>query len=125
MAGCATELNDADRWIILPSYNETSPYPGSNAVRGSHKKENARERVISSLEKDGYYWRAVDSIAKETGLQEAEIKAQLNDLIKEGIVVRAPRKDIHGRILYTTRKHYRKTRGFLTKLASALANQIV
>jgi transcription initiation factor IIE alpha subunit len=125
MAACATKLCDADRLAALPSYNETSQYPVSAGSRVLPRYENCRNAVISALEKKGYYWRAVDSIARETGLQQAEVRAELQDLIREGIVVRAPRKDARGRVLYTTRKHYRETRGFLTKLASALANQIL
>jgi len=125
VAACITKLCDADRSAILPSYNETSQYAGSIITLKESKEDDPRELVISALEKKGYYWRAIESIAGETGLLETEVRAQLSDLIKEGIVVRAPRKDAHGRILYTTRKHYRETRGFLTKLASALANQIV
>jgi predicted ArsR family transcriptional regulator len=125
MAACATKLCDADCLAVLPSYNETSQYPVSAGSRVFQRDENRRDAVISALEKKGYYWRAVNSIARETGLQQTEVKAELQDLIKEGIVVRAPRKDVRGRVLYTTRKHYRETRGFLTKLASALANQII
>jgi len=125
MAACATTLNDTESRTIIPLYNETAPYPDSIALSESRFEESHRERVISALEKKGFYWRAVDSIARETGLQEIQIKSIIKSLIKEGIVIRAPRTDAHGRILYTTRKHYRETRGFLTKLVSALANQIV
>jgi len=123
MAACTTEQNNPK--FILSSYNETSPYPCEAALKENDSEERIIDLVISALEKNGYYWRAIDSIAKDTGLNETDIKSALKGLMRDGIVVRAPRKDAHGRILYTTRKHYRETRGFLTKLASALANQIV
>ena len=123
MAACTTDQNSVN--FILSSYSETSPYPGRTALKGNDSEKRIQDVVISALEKKGYYWRAADSIAKETGLQETDIRTALKGLMREGIVVRAPRKDMYGRILYTTRKHYRETRGFLTKLASALANQIV
>ena len=87
--------------------------------------EDAKTQVTESLEKDGYYWRAIDSIVKETGIPEETVQSTVKQLIKDHQVVSAPRKDRDGRVLYTTRKHYRETRGFLTKLLSALSNQIV
>ena len=81
--------------------------------------------VIKSLEKEGYYWRAVDSIASELDISEDAVKAVLKDLINDHQLVVAPRKDAQSRTLFTTRKHYRETRGFLVRLISAITNRIV
>ena len=122
-------INSIDR--SLPIEQTNSPvselivnYEGLN-MNKDNDLSNIEIDIINALEKSGYYWRAIDSIAMETSVSEEKIRMVLKQLIKDHQIVVAPRRDCQGRVLYTTRKHYRETRGFMTKLLSALANQIV
>ena len=80
--------------------------------------------VITAMENEEYWWRSVESMAIETGLSEGRIRAIIVDLTVKNKIVTAPRRDKFGRVLFTTRDHYRKTRPFFVKLMTALTNQI-
>jgi len=111
-----------------PIEDSGSDYGGSpmcGVEETTTAKDKIKRGVVNSLEKKGYYWRAIDSIATELGISEDAVKSSLSDLMNTHQIVIAPRRDARGRILYTTRKHYRETRGFFTKLLCALTNQIV
>lgn len=82
------------------------------------------ELIIKAIENEAYWWRSVESLAKETEFSETLIKDIISCLIEENIIVIAPRCDKLGRTLFTTRNHYKKTRPFFVKLMSALTDRI-
>ena len=82
------------------------------------------ELIIKAIENEAYWWRSVESLAKETEFSETLIKDIISCLIEENIIVIAPRCDKLGRTLFTTRNHYKKTRPFFVKLMTALADRI-
>jgi hypothetical protein len=93
----------------LPTEQSSSPisemdinYGGSEISEIDETPEKIKSDVINALERSGYYWRAIESVATELCISEDITKAVLRDLIKSRQVVVAPRRDAQGRSLFTT-----------------------
>ena len=79
--------------------------------------EDAITRAIfKALEDPQWDWRTVDGLAEDTGLPSDHIRTALESSSDDVIRSRAP--DSEGRVLYTTRRHYTKRRGFFDHLRS-------
>ncbi len=70
--------------------------------------------VLEALSNPEYEWRTIDGVSRETGLDSAEVSSIVQDL--PTLVLRSRIPDNKGRDLYTTRKHYRKTHGPVSRM---------
>lgn len=81
--------------------------------------------VITALENPKYNWRTIDGIGEETGLSPSQIGGILSlDDFQHTIVHSRTTRDRQGRDLYSTRAHYRQTRGLLNRFLDANAGYI-
>jgi hypothetical protein len=80
------------------------------------------DKVVAALENNEYDWRTIDGITRETNLSFNDIFSVLTKLELEGKLVRARNPDEKGRDLFTTRDYYNKSRGFIDKIRSSLAD---
>lgn len=94
-------------------------------IMSGKSKEEIKTEVVKALENKNFDWRTIDGISRETHLPKEEVSEMINQLIKEGVVVRAPYLDKKGRRIYTTRKHYHETVGFIGRLISSMTNRII
>jgi hypothetical protein len=81
----------------------------------------AESRLINALQDERYDWRTVGGLARALGMDESTVNSLLNSM--PDTVVRTTTSD--GRILFTTRNHYKRTHGLGDKLLSALADKVV
>jgi DNA-binding MarR family transcriptional regulator len=81
--------------------------------------------VINALENQNYNWRSINGIVRETHLPKGEICDMITQLIKDGLVIRAPYRNKKGHRLYTIRKHYCQTIGPVRRLISTITNRIL
>ncbi|MGB0743040.1 MAG: hypothetical protein ACPGSB_00810 [Opitutales bacterium] len=85
--------------------------------------EEAKTKVLNALEKEGYRWRTLAGIAKETGLPVHQVKHIIfNDL--SGDVVRASVRSKGGKQLFTTKRHYLKNSTPKQKFRAAFSNRL-
>ncbi len=77
--------------------------------------------VRAALENPKYKWRTVNGVAKEAGLDEVTAKRVITELGEQ--VVRSSIPSKTGEELYTTRRHYRESEGFLARMAAILRNR--
>ncbi len=108
----------------VSSMRNFSSHPYVEVVSGKSEEE-IRSEVIKALENKNFDWRSIDGIVRETHLPKEEVSDMIKQLIKEGLVVRAPYLDKKSNRIYTTRKHYHETVGFVGRLISAMTNRII
>jgi len=89
---------------------------------GDRSQSPERQTIIAALEDPRFDWRTVDGIAEQTHLPESDIRRVLEE--SEDEVVRSSIPDKYGRVLYTTRKHYKETHGLGARFLSALADRV-
>lgn len=85
--------------------------------------EEVWSQVKKSLEKDGYKWRTITGISKETRLPHEQIWYCL--ALHENEVIKSSLPSKSGASLYTTRVHYRKNSSFWGRLESSILNRVV
>ncbi|MCE5322248.1 hypothetical protein LLG46_02910 [bacterium] len=78
--------------------------------------------VLTALENPRYLWRTTEGIAREIDATTKEVSEQLSEL--KDMLVQPSRLSIDGKMLYTTRAHFRRKAPFLTKLVGALTNRV-
>lgn len=83
---------------------------------------NLRDQIIRALEDNRYEWRTVEGVAEQIGIPAAQVQEILESLKQE--IVRSSIPDEAGRSLYTTRKHYRDTRGLGARFLDALSDKV-
>ncbi|MDR3665813.1 MAG: hypothetical protein P4L35_03110 [Ignavibacteriaceae bacterium] len=79
-------------------------------------------KVIVALENPKYDWRTLEGIVKELRLPLETVKAAIANL--DDIVIRTSAPNASGHVLYTTRQHYYKKRGFFTRSLTAASGSI-
>lgn len=82
------------------------------------------QRVVESLNEQGYDWRTVSGIARETSLDEGLINKTIFDLQRKGVVIESSKLDKNGREIFTTRDKYMGKRNFANHLFTALSDKI-
>jgi hypothetical protein len=86
-------------------------------------KEEQIAAVKSALESPSYNWRTIDGIAEETGLEPETIgDLLLRDL--SGVVIKSRVPDEKGRVLYTTREHYKEKQPTWNRILSAVSGVV-
>ena len=83
---------------------------------------NLRDQIIHALEDDRYEWRTVDGVSGQIGVPAQQVQEFLENLKQE--IVRSSIPDESGRSLYTTRRHYRATRGLGSRFLDALSDKV-
>lgn len=78
-------------------------------------------RVRAALENPKYKWRTINGVAKEAGIDEVTARRVITDLGEQ--VVRSSIPSKTGEELYTTRRHYRQSEGFLVRMVAILRNR--
>ena len=71
-------------------------------------------QCLAALENPKYKWRTVDGVSRETGIPTETVRQLLESVPDKVIRSRIP--DLEGRVLYTTRRHYRRTNSPLVRI---------
>ena len=83
------------------------------------------ERVLSALNSPQYEWRTVDGIAKEAGIEVAEVMSILRQLADQNLVVKSALPSKEGLDLYTSREKFHERASVAEKLLGSLMNRIL
>jgi hypothetical protein len=75
---------------------------------------NDKERVLAALANPNYSWRTSEGVSKETGLDTSRVLHIIEEM--PDLVIRSRIPDAHGRQLYATREHYKKTHSPVERL---------
>jgi hypothetical protein len=78
--------------------------------------------VLRALRNPKYKWRSIDGIARETRLSRDRIEDILAE--EKSIVLRSSLPDRKGRALFTTVDHYKAHSSIISKVWSALSDQL-
>jgi hypothetical protein len=82
------------------------------------------QQVVKALNSEKFIWRTVSGISKETLLPENIIEIELDKLKRKGVVVVSTRKDITGRILYTTPQRYKSSKNLFNRVLTVLSDKV-
>lgn len=82
-----------------------------------------KKKVIQALENGRYKWRTVDGIASEVKESKTLVVETINDLSRQGVVVRSSTPSTTGEALFTTRKHYQQKTSITGRLIAVLKNR--
>lgn len=93
-----------------------------NPSQTKFPKEPKINEVIIALENPIYDWRTVDGITKETNLSAERVLQIISSF--ENDIIRSPIPDDKGYSLYTTRDHYYKTHGLVSRFLTAVSGRI-
>jgi len=83
------------------------------------------DRVLRALNNPQYDWRTVDGIAKEAGLEVAEVMSILRQLAAQNLVVKSALPSKEGLELYTSRAKFHERASIADKLLGSLMNRIL
>ncbi len=78
--------------------------------------------VLEKLETSAYDWMTLQSIVRETGLPEKDVKNIVESLVLGNKVIKKP--DIDGSPLYAARSHYMRGANLLNRTLSVLADRV-
>ncbi len=83
-------------------------------------------RVLRALENPKYDWRTMEGISNETGIDHAEVARILHgiSMMYPDQIVQSSVPDNKGRPLFTTRRHYYRSRTLAERLLSTFSDRI-
>ena len=103
----------------IPEVEGTIPEPNPEDIEDDDLiRELVRARVARAIEFSKFTWRTVAGISSDTTVPASEVQGTLEQRPDE--FIRAARPDKHGRVLYSTRKHYKSSTSFFERYLDVL-----
>jgi hypothetical protein len=78
--------------------------------------------VLDALRNPKYKWRTIDGIMRDTELSRERVETALAE--EKNTILRSSLPDRKGRALYTTADHYKAHSSVMSKVWSALSDQV-
>ena len=79
-------------------------------------------RVLETLETSKYDWMTIQSVVRDTGLPEKEVRLILESLVWGDKVIKKTEED--GSPVYSTKAHYKRSTNILNRTLSALSGHV-
>jgi hypothetical protein len=119
-------LPTVDRWGVIfrsisrpeqgdYTYRGTMSQADPNAVELDELRQGLEDVLtIAAIDRSRFTWRTAEAISRDTGIDLSRVRTIL-DRTTEADVMQAERPNPQGHLLYTTRDHFLKTTGDVSK----------